>query len=243
MKATVLQTLLAAALLLTAGAAQAQISFGPRVGLNLASVRYKTNYSLQADPDTKIKVGAQVGVTLNARFGNLAVQPSVLFSQKGYTTDESGSQTIGGATSTYERKDDVRLNYLDVPVNLVYTPGGLGFQVFAGPYLGIGLGGRVEGESELEETALGGSTRNSSNKYDYQVAFADSRTDDNKAYYRRVNLGLNGGIGYRAGPVQAQLGYALGLSDMLPNTIVNGGSKMKDGTVQFALTYLFGAGN
>ncbi|QNH63068.1 porin family protein [Hymenobacter sediminicola] len=237
MKSPLLKGLLASTLLVAAaGTAQAQVTIGPRVGLNLANVQ--TDVEDGDDFDTKMKIGAQVGVTLNAQFGNVAFQPSLLFSQKGFKIDETETETFNGVTYTATSKADAALNYLDIPLNFVYTTGGdNGFQIFAGPYVGIGLGGKVK-----SETSVSGGGQSFSDDGTSTVQFANEEgDDDDKIYFRTLNAGLNGGLGYKAGPFQVQAGYSLGLTNMLPDNDYNDDSSLKDRTAHFSLTYFFSA--
>ncbi len=81
--------------------AQAQgISYGPKAGLTLSSVIGVKNLS----PD--FKQGIHAGMFLKADFILIAIQPELLFSQKGYTA------------STNNTDVNARYNYLDVPVLL-----------------------------------------------------------------------------------------------------------------------------
>ena len=87
-----------------------------------------------------------------------------------------------------------------MPVNVVYTLHG--FQVFAGPYVALGVGGRQHG------TISGFSP--------YYIKFIPQCVDEKVAYgpdtnNRRLDAGVNFGIGYQWGPLQVQLGYGLGL--------------------------------
>ena len=234
MKSSLLKGLLASTLLAAAaGTAQAQVTIGPRVGLNLANVQ--ADFDGGEDVDTKMKIGAQVGLTLNAQFGNVAFQPSLLFSQKGFKIEETQSGTYAGITYTSTSKLDAALNYLDIPLNFVYTTGGdNGFQIFAGPYIGIGLSGKVKSETS---GSIDGESF--SEKETATVKFANEQGNDDKAYFRTLNAGLNGGLGYKAGPFQVQAGYSLGLTNMFPDNDYNDDSSLKDRTAQFSLTYFF----
>jgi len=73
------------------------------------------------------------------QLGHFALQPSLLFSQKGYR--HLGHLLNFDIVSPYE--EDVRLHYLTLPLNLAYTLGrdGQGLQVFAGPYVSLLVGG------------------------------------------------------------------------------------------------------
>ncbi|SHK38614.1 porin family protein [Hymenobacter psychrotolerans] len=234
MKSILLKGLLASALLVAgAGTAQAQVTIGPRLGLNLANI--KADIEDAEDIDTKMKAGAQAGITINAQFGNVAFQPSLMFSQKGFKIKESMTETFAGETISIDSEMDAALNYLDIPLNFVYTTGGdNGFQIFAGPYVGIGLGGKVK--AKVKGSVSGQSFSNTEST---SVKFANEEGDDDKLYLRRINAGLNGGIGYKAGPFQVQAGYALGLTNMLPKNDYDDNSSFKDRTLQFSVNYFF----
>ncbi|WP_019947575.1 porin family protein [Hymenobacter aerophilus] len=232
------RTLLLATILTLGGTtwAQAQVTVGPRVGLNLANVSYKTD-DKDDEPDTKLLISPQAGITLNAAFGNLALQPSLLFSQKGFKVKESDN--VGPAS--YEIESNTRLNYLELPVNLVYTTGGTeGFQVFAGPYIGVGLGGKQKSTYTVSGPGI-----DESGSETTKIKFAGKEKDNSDDFYiNQPDYGFNGGIGYKKGPIQAQLGYSLGL-----NTLVSKDSdgkrpddiKVHNRVIQFSLSYFFGS--
>ncbi|GAA3955145.1 porin family protein [Hymenobacter algoricola] len=222
------------AVLLSAGAttAHAQVSFGPRVGLNLADISqdYK---DLNDEPDTKLYLGGQVGLSLHMRFGNLALQPSVLLSQKGIKRDDS--QTAFGIT--VKTTGTERLNYLEVPVNLVYTTGGKeGFQVFLGPYAGLGLGGKYD----VTRTAVSGATGSYTEAGEVKFA-SKAGTTAKTDYVRSLDFGLNAGVGYKVGPVQMQLGYGLGLSNLVPNDSNDKApeDEINNRVIQLSVAYFF----
>lgn len=256
-----------AALLTTGPVAHAQttISLGLRVGGNLAtrsgddptylpfpagsSGSATTITTTQKDYARKAIVGPQFGAVLDVRFGKLALQPAVLFSQKGaeQTLDATTTSTYSYGGSPFSRNtlteklhSTSRANYLEIPVNLVYTTGGdHGFQVFAGPYMAFGMGGRTEIENQSTVTTSGnnGSYNSSNSYYSYGNTFflyrdtypggpvtpsnsASSSSATGPATYdansgtvvaRRFDAGINAGIGYRFRALQVQLGYGLGL--------------------------------
>ncbi len=232
----VFTSLLGTALVLSVGtAAQAQISFGPRIGANFADFGFRTESPLL--PNVQMRLGAQVGVAANFGFGdNLALQPALLYSQKGYRVDLE--YTDNGRTFTYEDKQ--RLSYLEIPVNFVYTSGGdEGLQVFAGPYVGFGLNGKSE---EKSQTLINNTTVTTEREADTE--FVDKVGNDNKKdYFRRLDVGATFGVGYKTGPIQVQLGYGLGVSNLTPNDKDN--KEPEDTTynrnLQLTLTYFFGA--
>jgi hypothetical protein len=77
--------------------------------------------------------------------GKWAMQPALVFSQKG----ERFRTTIildGIARTTSERVSTNRYNWLELLLNFVYMlHSDHGLQVFAGPYVALGVGGRQRG--------------------------------------------------------------------------------------------------
>ena len=244
-------------LLLAASASQAQtsISFGPRLGANLTTFSYSgTSTGLDA---TNHQVGVQVGGTLNLSFGKVAFQPSLLFSQKGAELKGSEQETNGSITTKVNATLKPRLNYLELPLNVVYTTGGdHGFQVFAGPYLAVGVGGGGSYKVALDsnDPDIAQLIPNGEYPGSLHVDYSDRQNDNSSAgsgnsfgapaitfTARRFDAGLNAGVGYRVGPVQAQLGYGLGLVNFVPNDSdgADTGSKAYHRGFQLAATYFF----
>lgn len=245
-----------------AARAQTSISFGLRGGGNLATrsgdnPAYNFNAgnsgstanvttTSQQDYTRKAILAPQFGAVLNVRFGNLALQPAVLFSQKGaeQTLDATTTTTYafggfpGGKTTVIENLHTTsRANYLEIPLNLVYTTGGdHGFQVFAGPYAAFGMGGRVELDNQGTSTNGSGGSSGTSSYYNYGDAFfiyrgtypgvpatasgpafpAPYEANSGAIVARRFDAGLNAGVGYRFSALQLQLGYGLGLMNQQP---------------------------
>jgi len=85
-----------------------KISLGIKAGLNLANVYNSKAESFDADPKLGFAAGGFLNIPLSAA---LAIQPEVMYSQKGY----SATGLIIG--STY--KLSYTFNYLDVPLLLV----------------------------------------------------------------------------------------------------------------------------
>jgi hypothetical protein len=247
----------------TTAQAQATVEFGPRLGLNLSTFSYKySNIPAALSNEANSMVGVQVGGTLNVGFGKLAFQPSLLFSQKGAELKLSAvdnTQVPYVTTLTYTAKP--KLNYLEIPLNLVYTSDtDHGFQLFAGPYVAFGVGG--SGSSTLVITSndpdvlLAGAA----NTYaiGLNVEYGDRQNDNAQAQkslnnglastptvvatFRRFDAGLNAGVGYRVGPFQAQLGYGLGLMNLAPND-PNGkdtGGELHNRGFQLSANYFLG---
>ncbi|TYZ09552.1 PorT family protein [Hymenobacter lutimineralis] len=222
--------------LAAASSASAQVTIGARVGLNAATIGVNLeDEDDEEDFNPKMILGPQVGVTVNAQFGSFAIQPSLLFAQKGYRIQED--EEDGGIKVEY--KSTTRLSYLELPVNFVYTLGEEdGFQLFAGPYVGFGISGKDKSEISLQYNG-----QKNSDSQETDIVFANEYGDDeDKDYLRGLDYGLNAGLGYKAGPIQAQLGYGLGLGNLITNS--KSGEKPDDKihnrVLHLSVAYFFG---
>lgn len=264
-----LSRLLAPALLVLAlpvAHAQTSVHLGLRLGLNAATRSgtepvlhpdgpfspYPPTITYSQDYSRSAVLAPQFGAVLDVRFGHLAFQPAVLFSQKGVDQRNDANYTVrytygGGQVGSIVINEEKyhfvsRPNYLEIPLNLVYTFGDdNGFQVFGGPYAAFGLGGQVQVEAERQYSSGGSGSQNYGQNYYYGTAFYQfrdttpeptlknpSNTTVSKPYptsfdassgaiiSRRFDAGINVGVGYRYGPLQVQLGYGLGLINQQP---------------------------
>ncbi|RZK97612.1 MAG: PorT family protein [Hymenobacter sp.] len=211
-----LATFFAASLLLNVATASAQKTFsvGVRGGLNRASTTLAdassftgiNAYNRTADKDA-IYAG-QVGLVLEAAFGKFAVQPALVFSQKGekFNTDVYFNGVGGGLSARSTTTN--RYNWLELPVNFVYTlHGEHGLQFFAGPYVAMGIGGRQTGTSYFS----------SPNAFYIPYEFDNQINYHSDTNNRRFDAGMNFGLGYRQGPVQVQAGFGLGFINLHRN--------------------------
>lgn len=102
-----------------------RFSFGLKVGLNVNSVYNEKAQDFSADP----RVGFAGGGFISLPLGKLlALQPEILFSQKGIR----GSGTILGAPYSWKRM----VNYVDIPVLLAFRPAEF-ISIHAGPQFGF----------------------------------------------------------------------------------------------------------
>ena len=122
--------LIASAVVVTP-AAQAQVNFGLRAGLNVST------FAGDDADGSEAKLGFVGGGYMNYAFSpTLSIQPEVLYSQKGAEATEEGT-TIS-----------FRVGYIDVPLLLKYTiPTGTNLMpsLFAGPQVGFKLSESVSG--------------------------------------------------------------------------------------------------
>jgi hypothetical protein len=203
MKTTVtLAVLTSGCLLLAPAHAQTAIRFGPRVGLELATAHFQETPGLVS---VSSRWGVEAGLSANVQVGRLAVQPSVLFSQKGYQS--MGNLTGFEIFGRYE--ETTRLNYVTVPLNFAVALGrdGQGLQVFAGPYVGVLVGGHYARQEHASDYP-GAPTRTAESTGRVR---AGSEYDDYGHYSKRVDGGVQAGLGYRFHGALVQAGYSVGL--------------------------------
>ncbi|MBF9221996.1 outer membrane beta-barrel protein [Hymenobacter ruricola] len=245
-----------------AGTAQAQssVEFGPRLGLNVSTVKESGAPDSGFNEQIKSITGVQVGATLNVGINeNFSFQPSLIYSSKG--AEYTGSTDFPGSNPSYHTAINVsatpKVGYLELPLNFVYTFGGHdGFQVFAGPYAALGVSGSGSASAKIDTNdpdllALGVT---GSIPIKLKVEFGDKQNDNANnnpgtsgtptatLTVRSFDAGLNAGVGYRFGPFQAQLGYGLGLVNFAPNDPDGNdtGAKSYNRVVQLSANYFFG---
>jgi hypothetical protein len=112
---------------------QAQFKLGVKGGISQSSQHTSGNSLFSSDHYRSYQAGLIGDINIA---GNLYLQPQVLYSRKGSTLSNS---TVAADTK-------VRMNYIDVPVNLVYKqplPFGKVF-LGAGPSFSYAFGGKME---------------------------------------------------------------------------------------------------
>lgn len=200
----------------TAASAQATFSLGLRGGANRATTTLDEaanstgGYPLSYSAEKSALYAWQAGLVLEARFGKLAFQPALLFSQKGEKLHAFSSASGFAGYYVRETTSTNRYNWLELPLNVVYTlQGDHGLQIFAGPYVAAAVGGRQRG------TELGYSNNWSPRPYDLYSADLNRPIDySSDGSNKRWDTGFNFGVGYRQGPLQVQLAYGLGLINL-----------------------------
>jgi len=196
-------------------------SLGIQAGVNSASETVSTDGSGGLSVSTQSKWGFLIGVTgdfpINRSF---SFRPELNYIQKGSKVADEGTQLT------------IALNYLELPLNFVYTaPAGKGSAfIGAGPSIGYGLSGKIS----LKE---GGQEESHSIKFDGKSS--DEAEADEYGHLKALDLGFNIFAGYKfSNNVFANLGYGFGLSDIDPES----GSSLKNRGFFIKIGYLFSKG-
>ena len=162
-----------------------------------------------------------------------ALQPAVLYEQAGFKSQ----MLYDNGFTTYDNRDDVQLRYLAIPLHVAYRQQatGQGMQVFAGPYVGLLLGGQYQ---ETSDNVNGGF---------HAQASGPVKADPNASprpglIQQRVDAGVEGGVGYRYHGLLLQVSYRFGVrnvnSEDYHGLISFGSTKYENRALQTSLTYL-----
>lgn len=140
------------------------------------------------------------------------MQPAVLYARK---APVYGINTYYPPSDfSYRQEYALHLNYLLVPINLLYSqrPNGRGGQVFAGPYLGWLLDGTYTSTTSNSLSTAGNAfTGNIKTSDTYSTAPMDTNYP-----FRQIDAGVQVGMGYGFAALQVQASFSLGLRDISP---------------------------
>ncbi|ANH81971.1 hypothetical protein A8C56_14230 [Niabella ginsenosidivorans] len=224
MKNQLLKTLAVAIAAVTlSGSAMAQVEIGIRAGANFSNAAIKSGSN---DWDTKLQPGWHAGLTFDIPVADeFYVQPGALYSSKGFKLESNGA--VNSETK-------FNASYIEVPVNFLYKPevGNGNLLLGVGPYLGIGLGGKVKGDFSA------GSFSYSDDAKLQFVNDADDADNNKFPYAKPIDFGGNLLFGYEfANKLSVQLNGQLGLINVAPK---NGFyDKMKTSQFGVSLGYKF----
>jgi len=163
-------------------------TFGLRAGVNFQNINGKDALDNKLQNDLLTGFNAGINVEIPVGTGTY-IQPGALYTIKGAKLEDDGGK--------------VKIAYVDIPVNLIYKPVlGTGNMVLGfGPYVGFGIGGKVEFKNGNEE----------------DIEFSNEVTDSDKPNFKRLDAGANFLAGYEfSNRLSFQLNAQLGLVDINP---------------------------
>jgi hypothetical protein len=185
------------------------ITIGPEVGVNFNTFRVDDDYY---DNDYDMKPGLKIGGIVDVGFTPMvSFQPGLFYTMKG--ARERYVEAYAPGVNNHVQ-NDVRINYLEIPLNLQLKlghPSRSQFFIGAGPYIAFAMGGEVEYESVLR-------TQNGQlvdrERDDYELELGNRTGEDD---YKGTDAGLNlnmGIMGRRGFFVRGNMG--LGLANIIP---------------------------
>ncbi|MEN8137695.1 MAG: porin family protein [Bacteroidota bacterium] len=215
--------------------AQAQIKYGVKGGLNLSDIAQNLKDS-DEEMDTKMRIGYHIGATVDYTINEkVSLQSGLLLTSKGFKVEDSESEA--GFSADYKVSGIV--NYLEIPVHFAYKIND--FQIYAGPYLAFGVGGKFKTEYSL---TFNGNTESDSDETKLKPVFgevAEGDLEEDEGAYNAFDYGLNFGIGYQVGPVLLNAGYSLGLGNFVPKyENSDNEDKVSNRVISVSATYFFG---
>lgn len=179
-----------------------------KAGLTAATTKSETPN--ESDFKEQFKAGFLVGAGYQLALGNFAIQPELLFVQKGSTVKNSLVDPPFSISETLK----ITLNYLELPVMFKYMfgPENLRISLNAGPSLSVGLNGKGTYEGTLD---LGNGPNNDS--YNFKVKFEEEPEgyEGNDLFIKNktdIGLQLGGGL-VIASKIMVDLRYGVGFSD------------------------------
>jgi len=194
-------------------------TIGLQAGLNIASQSIGGDESGGFTISTDSKTGFLVGAVAQFPFSKyLSFRPELNYIQK-------GSKTVDAAA---DQSVIIALNYLDLPLNVVYSSDAGKGQVFfgAGPTIGYGLSGYTKFKSATLEFSQ-------DIKFDGK---SEEEINDQSGHLKALDMGFNLLAGYKfANGLFANAGYQFGLSNITPVQ----GSSLKNKGLFIKLGYSF----
>lgn len=181
--------------------------FGFTAGATLATQKWKEeSVSIKSDTKVGFTAGVIADIALSEKF---AFQPGLNFTQKG----GKFSDDLFGEDVTFT------LNYLELPLNVLYkAPAGSGkFFVGLGPSVGFGLSGKAKSGSESEDIKFG--------------------SDENEDDYKALDFGGNFIAGYE---LPGGLLFSVNYNTTLNNLAVGSEGTIKNSYFGIRIGYLLG---
>lgn len=218
----IMLTLLGLVAISTTAVAQQEVKFGPKAGVNFATLNGKDA------KEAKMQIGFHIGAFAEIKFNDkFAIQPEILYSAQGAKGDET-KQEMGVSAAV---QGTLKTSYINVPIMAKYyvTPN---FAVEAGPYVGFLMKAESEATVEMMGMSLGGKydVKSASNTVDFGVGAGASFNLDNGFFLgARYNLGLS----------NIYKDYSANTND--PNVVINASSQsdIKNGVIQVSVGYKF----
>lgn len=224
--------------LLFAGAANAQLTIGAKLGGTYSSYNTKIDPEPSEKPDPSNGMGFHLGGFLNYNFSDkIGFRTELLYDSRGQkaTSESVSSSSILGSTvkTTTTTESKGHLAYLELPLLLNFQASeALSFQ--AGPGLGFLLGAKSTADVTTKtETTTGGSTTS--------TTVTSSTSSTSKEGLRGMELGLCVGGNFQ---LESGLGFGLrywrGLSTLNDKTDVgNVTVKTHANVIQLSVNYAF----
>jgi len=225
----------------------AQVSVGLQAGANFGMGKLKINdayfYSSVHSQKNKMKVGFMAGIVAKIPItSQLAFRPEINFVQEG--TKYSNADI--DITTPIDENDKITLNYIQVPLNVIYhMPVGMGSVFFGlGPVVAIEISGKDKYTSVSDPQY----NKNYTVKFDGKsIDDLNNGAGDGNDHLKRFDVGLDVMAGYKLPMgIFAKIGYGHGLMDISANKKAKNDynrSSYKNSSFNISVGYMFGGGS
>ena len=196
------------------------ITYGLDAGLNFTKLPASADVGTVKDD---YLLGFHAGGLVDIGFKSFSIQPGLFFTTKGGKTTVTVLEVAGNSTIPGTATGKTVLNYIELPVNLLYRAkaGNGNFFIGGGPYIAVGVSGKATFDSNFN-----GQTFHLSQN----VSFGSG---DNEI--KNPDFGVNGLLGYQLNSgFMVNAGYGLGLL-----STSNGSGSVKNKGFSFSLGYFF----
>jgi hypothetical protein len=166
------------------------VRYGIKGGLNLSKQKVD---GLSSAQHNLFLPGLQIGGIVDIGYTNLSIQPGLFFSSKGYhIRNDEFIPTGGPRRITKDDKDKV--NYLELPVNVLYRKQiskFTSFHIGGGPYMAYGLSAKNWQDGKETELSFGNDVggRDAYKRLDFGANFLAGAILNNN-YIIDINYGL-----------------------------------------------------
>jgi hypothetical protein len=197
-----------------------KVNWGVKAGLNSSTIVHPSQSQSATGVNNFIDqriTGYHVGIFSDIAFEKFSVQPALIYSTKGGRYENSAENySTSGVVRLYVNNKTV-LNYLEIPVNVLYKIPFSKGKIFigGGPYAAIGLSGKYDNSVQAIAYYSGGPFTASS-KSQGNIVFGSGNND-----YRLLDfgLGLLGGVELKNG-LLFSANYSTGLSNTTRSTSI-----------------------
>ncbi|MGG9964184.1 porin family protein [Ferruginibacter sp. SUN106] len=207
----------------------AQLSIGVHGTGNLSSAALNTDNFIH--PVKKARVLSGAGIVVNfAASEKVSLRSGINFLQHGVKITNSIESDPGNGFTIIKFEGTTDLNYLQVPVNILYTIPVNNFQLFAGggPYCSFGISGKVKSTTT---TIFNGTTEIIKSEQD-----AFKKEADNGAGFKRADYGVGAVAGIMLpNRLYGNIGYQLSFANIDDEE----GGKYKNRGLQLTIGYFF----
>jgi hypothetical protein len=184
--------MLVVAMLAMVTVASAQMNLGVKGGVNMSNF-----YGDELD-DNNVKIGFHVGLAADIDFAyNSAIQTGLYFTTKGSKYSTSFGEVSGDLT--------VNPMYLQLPVHYAYkidVSPGTRVVLHAGPYAAYGVGGKSKFSASVGDMS----------------GEEESNVFGDDGFLKRFDAGLGLGVGAEFGPLLLDLGWDMGLVNIVDSS-------------------------